>query len=76
MWKNSLFFLSMSAGLVGCGGINETFQALEYNRQAVDRSTCAIEENIQAIEAANRGIEENRRQLDAINEALKKASES
>lgn len=78
MGKNrfNLLLLGISATVTSCGGINETFRALEENRQAIDCSTCAIEENIRAIEEANRGIEENRRQLDAINAALKKASES
>lgn len=56
--------------LVSCGKINETFEALECNRQAVEMSSCAIYENIQAIEEANRSIEENKRQLDAINTTL------
>ena len=63
-------------GLCSCGQINESMQALECNRQAVDMSTQVICENIQAIQQANQSIEANRRQLDEINSTLKKASES
>lgn len=59
----------------GCGMLNETFRAMEDNRQAIDMSTMAICENAQAVEEASRSIEENRRQLDAINATLKKAQE-
>ncbi|MFV0341201.1 MAG: hypothetical protein ACK5MA_11355 [Parachlamydiaceae bacterium] len=76
MQRNLYALLAISAGLSSCGGINDTFRALEENRQAIDNSTCVIEENIRAIEEANRGIEENRRQLEAINEELKKASQN
>jgi methyl-accepting chemotaxis protein len=76
MKKNLLFVSTIGITLSSCTMINETINALEYNRQAVEDSTRAIEENRQAIEQANRGIEENRRQLDAINSTLKKANES
>lgn len=62
--------------LPSCNTINQTMDALEQNRQAVEMSTQAINENVEAVEAANRSIEENRRQLDAINATLKKAGES
>jgi methyl-accepting chemotaxis protein len=55
-------------------GIQETFRAMEENRQAIEMSTNAINENIQAIQEANRGIAENRRQLEEINKALQKAA--
>lgn len=74
--KAILFTLIGGAALTSCGGINETFRAMEYNRDAIDRSTQTIEENICAIEAANRAIEENRRQLEAINASLQKVNES
>lgn len=74
--KAILFTLIGTASLTSCGGINETFQAMEYNRQAIDNSTQTIEQNICAIEAANRAIEENVRQLEAINASLKKVNES
>jgi hypothetical protein len=61
--------------LTSCGTINETMQAMEANKQAIDMSTNAIEENRQAISEANRSIEENRRQLEAINKTLKKVGE-
>lgn len=76
MQKGFLVFAAFPLALSSCGIINETFDALECNRQAIEMSTEAICENIQAIEAANRSIEENRRQLDAINAELRKAGES
>lgn len=71
-----LFFPVIGMAISSCGTINETFNALECNRQAIDMSSAAIYQNIQAIEESNRSIEENRRQLDAINKTLKNASES
>lgn len=56
-----------------CGKINETMDALESNRQAIDASTCTINENIAAIENANRGIEANTKALAEINKSLEKA---
>jgi len=64
-----------STCLVGCAKINQSMQALECNRQAIDNSTQVICENIQAIQQANMSIAENKRQLDAINITLKQASE-
>jgi len=75
MKKNIVLIPCVGIILSSCG-INDTFQALEANREAVDMSTYAIQENIQAVEAANRSIAENRRQLEEINKALKKAAES
>ena len=65
------FFLLSLLCFASCG-VRDTFDALEANRQAIDRSTSAISENIRAIEEANQKIEENRRHLDAINELLQK----
>lgn len=62
--------------LSGCRMVDETIDALENNREAVDMSTCAIEENIQAIEDANQRIEANRQQLDALNQTLEKIGKS
>jgi len=76
MKKELLLSLITGSALSGCTMINETFDALECNRQAIEMSTQAICENIQAIEEANRSIEANRIQIDKINSTLKKASES
>ena len=74
--KVSLFLLAIGGiSLSGCG-VSETFDALEYNRQAVERSTQAIQENARAIEAANTKIEENRAELEQVTKTLKKAAES
>lgn len=73
--RNLTLWLCCGSALTGCGGIQQTFDALEDNRAAIDRSTCVIEQNIAAIEEANQKIEENRRQLEAINASLKKAGE-
>lgn len=70
MKKKMLLIPICGLAFAGCGKINETFDALECNRQAVEMSSCAIYENIQAIEEANRSIEENKHQLDAINKTL------
>lgn len=75
MKKQLLLLPLLGISLTSCGAINETFQALECNRQAVEASTCAIYENAQAVEQSNMSIDENRRQLDAINKTLKEASE-
>lgn len=72
--KKSLFLIPLFGAFVTSCGVNETFQSLESNRQAIDMSTCAIEENIRAIEEANRVIDENRRQLQQINNTLKEAN--
>ena len=73
--KKQFYFIPLIAlSLSSCGSINDTFRALECNRQAIDMSTCAIEQNIQAIEEANRVIDENRSQLEAINRTLKESS--
>lgn len=67
----SIFLIPLCGiAITGCSKINDTFDALECNRQAIEQSTCAIYQNAQAIEEANRSIEENRRQLDAINKTL------
>ena len=76
MKKQLLLIPLISISLSSCNTINETMNAMQRNREAIDTSTCVIMENSQAIEEANKGIEENRRQLDAINKTLKKASES
>lgn len=72
----SLVYLIILVGLTstGCSKINETMDALAFNRQAIEWSTEAINENAQAIQQANRSIEENKRQLDAINQSLKKVA--
>lgn len=76
MKKTFLLTPILVAIVSGCGGMQETFRALEENREAIDCSTEAILENQRAVQEANRSIAENRRQLDAINKSLKKASES
>jgi methyl-accepting chemotaxis protein len=76
MKKLLLFLPLVTVALQGCSTINETLDALQRNREAIDRSTQVIDENREAIEAANRGIDENRRQLEEINKTLKKAGES
>lgn len=73
--QNKIILAPLLAALLSGCGVQETFDALESNRQAIEMSTQAIQENRRAIEAANQKIEENRRQLDEINQALKKASE-
>jgi|688.fasta_scaffold77778_4 hypothetical protein len=79
MKKHLFYFVALGPILSGCAiqdSVYETFDALERNRQAIDRSTYVIYENIQAIEQANASIQENRRQLEEINKTLKKAGES
>lgn len=76
MKKTLLLIPALGAFLSGCSGIQETFRALEENREAIDCSTQAVWENQQAVQEANRSIAENRRQLDVINKTLQKASES
>ncbi len=73
--KKYLLLVPVLGLFSGCNLIQETQDALETNRQAVDASTCAIQRNIEAIENANRGIEENRAQLQKTNEILRKAAE-
>lgn len=74
--KYSIFIKAAlaSLSLCSCGSIQETFRAMEENRQAIEMSTNAINENVQAIQEANRGIAENRRQLEEINKTLQKAA--
>lgn len=75
--KRQLFMIAVfGIGMSSCSKINETMDALEYNRQAIDMSTQAINENAQAIAEANRSIAENRRQIEEINKSLKKANAS
>lgn len=73
--KKYLLLVPVLGLFSGCNLIQETQDALETNRQAVDASSYAIEQNIQAIEQANRGIEENRQQLEKTNAILRKAAE-
>src|SRR5687768_12555129 len=77
MTKHLFFIPLIGFGIMvsGCSKINETFQTLEENRQAVDMSTYAIQENIQAIHEANISIDRNRRQVEETTKALKKAGE-
>ncbi len=77
---NKIIFIVpvMMAILPGCGMVNkmncmvnESTQAIQCNRRAVEMSTRAIRQNIQAVEDSNQAIAENRRQLDAINDSMK-----
>jgi hypothetical protein len=73
--KNLLLLFPLLGMALSSCGIQDTMNSMEWNRQAIDRSTAAIQANRQAIEEANRSIAENQRQLDQINQTLKKASE-
>lgn len=75
--KKILLLLPMiGLALSGCRMINESMQALEYNRYQIDENTEAINRNAQAIEYANTRIEENRRQLEGVNQVLQKVQDS
>ncbi len=75
--KPFLFFIPLlGVALSSCSMVNESMQALQNNRDAIDMSTCAIDANTQAIEEANRGIEVNRQKLEQINNTLKKVEKS
>jgi len=75
--KKQLYALAIFPILLsGCGMINQTTRALEWNQHAIDINTQAIDENSQAIEGANASLAENQRQLNAINQTLKKINES
>lgn len=60
--------------LLSSCGMQETFRAMEENRQAIEMSTWVINENARAIQEANKGIAENRRQLEEITKTLEKAA--
>lgn len=65
-----IFVFILGLSTVSCSKMNETFDALECNREAIEMSSCAIYENMLAIEEATQAIEENKRQLEAINKTL------
>lgn len=65
LWIPALGFL-----FSGCSGIQETFRALEENRQAVNASTQAIWDNQMAVQEANRSIAANRQAIDASSQAI------
>jgi methyl-accepting chemotaxis protein len=74
--KKQLTILAFGIVLSSCSKIYETMDTLEYNRQAIERSTEVINENAKAIQEANESIAENQRQLEKINKSLQKATES
>lgn len=75
--KAHLLFIALAGiSLTSCGKANQTMQALECNRLAIERSTQVIYQNVQAIQHANQSIDENRRSLDEINNTLKQSTQS
>lgn len=75
--KSKSFLLALvSLSLTSCSSINQTFDALESNRMAIDYSTSVINENAQAIQRATIAIEHNRQQLEKINQTLNEAAKS
>lgn len=75
--KSKCFLLAIPfLGLTSCSSINQTFEALQNNRMAIEYSTNVINENAQAIQRATVSIENNRQELEKINQTLNEASKS
>lgn len=73
MKKNYILFPIVLLGLTSCSQITrmnnliyDSTDAIDANRDAVERSTCVIRRNAELIEETNRAIEINRKHLEAI----------